>query len=423
MHENTLSYAQQLDRNDPLKDFRNKFIIPIIDNNEQIYFLGNSLGLQPKNAKAEVELILQQWASYGVEAFFVGSDRWLDYHDRLTKPLATIVGALPHEISVMNYLSVNLHLLMVSFYRPTEKRTKILCEAKAFPSDQYVFETHVRHRGLDPAEVVVEVSPRPGEHLIRMEDILMAIEANKNELALVLFGSVNYYTGQVFDISEITRAAHSAGIMCGFDITHAAGNIPLQLHNWDVDFACWCSYKYLNAGPGAVGGVYIHERFHKDDAINRFGGWWGYDKARRFKMEKGFMPIPTAEGWQLSTPPLLLYALCKASLDIFEEAGWEKLRAKQRILNSYLWFVLDEINKSQSRKLVEFITPRNDAEHGCQMSMLMLEKGDEIFKELEKRGVMVDWREPNVIRLAPVPLYNTFEEVWRFGNILREILN
>jgi kynureninase len=290
-----------------------------------------------------------------------------------------------------------------------------------------VFETHARHYGFNPDDVIVEVKPKTGEHLIRTNDILTAIEKNKDELALVLFTGVNYYTGQVFDIKEITRAAHQSGIITGFDLAHAAGNIRLQLHDWDVDFACWCSYKYLNAGPGAIGGVYVHERFHHDKNINRFAGWWGYDKNTRFKMEKGFKPIPTAEGWQLSTPSLLLYASHKAALEIFEEAGWENIQVKQKQLNNYLWFILDEVNKSTSQETIRFITPgpdssRDEDERGCQVSMLMLEKGKQIFDELTKQGVMADWREPNVIRIAPVPLYNSFEEVWRFGNILRQIL-
>jgi kynureninase len=428
--ENSLSFAKQLDVTDPLKNFRQHFIIPSINGKEQIYFLGNSLGLQPQNTKEELNKILDQWASYGVEGFFMGKNPWIDYHDQLTKPLSKIVGALPHEITVMNQLTVNLHLMMISFYQPEGKRNKILCEAKAFPSDQYMFETHIRHYGLNPDEIIIEVEPRPGEYLIRTEEILDSIDKHKDELALVLFSGVNYYTGQAFNIKTITEAAHAAGIICGFDLAHAAGNIPLQLHDWNVDFACWCGYKYLNSGPGSVGGVYIHERFHSDKNIKRFAGWWGHVKDTRFKMEKGFKPIPTAEGWQLSTPSLLLYASHKAALDIFEEAGWENIQAKQKLLNSYLWFILDEINNSSSKKVIEFITPRNEVERGCQVSMLMIEKGKptspagrEIFDELTKNGIMADWREPNVIRIAPVPLYNSFEEVWKFGNIIRSILN
>ena len=421
--ENTIEFAKKLDVNDPLKNFRDRFIITSINGKEQIYFLGNSLGLQSRNVKGEINKILDQWARFGVEGFFMGEDRWLDYHDQLTKPLSKIVGAKPNEITVMNQLTVNLHLMMVSFYRPQGKRNKILCEAKAFPSDQYMLETHLRYHGLDPREVLIEVGPREGEHLIRHEDILDAIDKYQDELALVLFGGINYYTGQVFDIRAITEAVHAVGAVAGFDLAHAAGNISLQLHNWDVDFSCWCNYKYLNSGPGAMGGVFIHEKFHRDRSIKRFGGWWGYDKDTRFKMEKGFKPILTAEGWQLSTPSVLLYASHKAALQIFEEAGWENLQSRQRSLNNYLWFVLEELNRSSDEDVVEFITPKDKRVISCQVSMLMLSRGKEIFEELGARGVMVDWREPNVIRIAPVPLYNTFEEVWRFGNIIGSILH
>jgi len=421
--EHPIEFAKSLDANDPLKNFRERFMIPSINGKEQIYFLGNSLGLQSKNVREEINKILDQWASFGVEGFFMGEDRWLDYHDQLTKPLSKIVGARPNEITVMNQLTVNLHLMMVSFYKPDGQRNKILCEAKAFPSDQYMFETHIRSHGLDPDEVLIEVPPRNGEHLIRREDILSTIDEHRDELALVLFSGVNYYTGQVFDIKAITEAAHTIGAIAGFDLAHAAGNISLQLHDWNVDFACWCSYKYLNSGPGAMGGVYIHEKFHGDRNIKRFGGWWGYYKDTRFTMEKGFKPIPTAEGWQLSTPSILLYASHKAALQIFEEAGWDNLRAKQKKMNNYLWFVLGELNRSSDKEVIEFITPNNNGEISCQVSMLMLSRGREIFEELGRQGVMVDWREPNVIRIAPVPLYNTFEEVWRCGNIIRSILN
>jgi kynureninase len=425
--ENNSDFARYQDQQDPLKDFRDHFFIPSINGKEQIYFLGNSLGLQSKNTKKELDKILDGWASYGVESFFMGEDPWINYHDKIIKPLSKIVGALAGEITVMNQLTVNLHLMMISFYQPRGKRNKILCEAKAFPSDQYMFESHIRHYGLNPDEILIEVKPRPGEYLIRTGDILSAIDTHRDELALVLFSGVNYYTGQPFNIKDITRAAHNAGIIAGFDLAHAAGNIPLQLHEWDVDFACWCSYKYLNSGPGAVAGVYIHERFHNDKNIKRFAGWWGNDKATRFKMEKVFRPITTAEGWQLSTPSLLLYASHKAALEIFEQAGWENIQAKQKLLNLYLWFILDEVNKSCTQKMMEFITPRPDSSRaedgkGCQVSLLVPEKGRQIFEALTKQGVMADWREPDVIRIAPVPLYNSFEEVWRFGNILGSIL-
>jgi kynureninase len=418
--ENIKAFARNLDESDPLKKFRKRFIIPRIDDHEQIYFLGNSLGLQSKNIKAEIDKVLSKWGKYGVEGFFMGKEPWMDYHDRLAQHLSKITGAKPNEIAVMNQLTVNLHLMMVSFYQPKGKRNKIICEAKAFPSDQYMFETHVAYHDLNPDETIIEVKPRNGEHLIATEDILSTIEQYKGELALVLFSGVNYYTGQVFDMKAITEAAHSAGAIAGFDLAHAAGNISLQLHNWDVDFACWCSYKYLNSGPGGVGGVFIHEKFHYDKNLKRFGGWWGYDKETRFKMAKGFKPINSAEGWQLSTPSLLMYASHKAALEIFEEAGWENLQAKQKLLNNYLWFLLNELNNSNS---IQLITPGNEKERGCQVSMLVPKNGKEIFNELSKQGIMADWREPDVIRVAPVPLYNSFEEVWRFGKILTDILS
>jgi kynureninase len=420
--ENTRDFARQLDDKDPLKKFRDQFVIPKVDGKEQIYFLGNSLGLQPKNAKGEIDKIFDQWANYGVEGFFKGNTPWIHYHDQLTHSLSQMVGAMPQEISVMNQLTVNLHLMMVSFYQPKGKRNKIICEAKAFHSDQYMFETHVQHYGLKPEQIIIEVSPRPGEHTIRLEDILQTIEQHKEELALVLWGGVNYYTGQLFDMRSITLAAQKAGARVGFDLAHAAGNVPLHLHDWNVDFACWCSYKYLNAGPGAVGGVYIHERHHTDSTIPRYAGWWGYDKATRFKMEKGFKPMPGAEGWQLSTPSFMMYALHKAALDIFEAAGWEAIQKKRWQLNAYLWFLLEEVNGAGKEISIEFITPRNEEERGCQVSMLMMKKGREIFDALTKAGVMSDWREPNVIRLAPVPLYNSYEELWRFVDILKRLV-
>ncbi|HEX4958770.1 MAG TPA: kynureninase [Lacibacter sp.] len=426
--QNTLAFAQQLDANDPLKEFRNQFIIPAKDGKVQVYFLGNSLGLQPKRTQDHLQQIMNDWASLGVESFFHATEPWMDYHDALTPTLSQIVGCKPHELSVMNNLSVNLHLMLVSFYRPQGKRFKILCEAKAFPSDQYMMETHVKHharlsdgQGYNPDEAIIEIKPREGEHTIRTEDILQIIVQHKEELALVLFGGINYYSGQLFDMKTITHMAQAAGAKVGFDLAHAAGNIELQLHDWNVDFACWCSYKYLNSGPGAVAAVYIHERYHKSE-MNRFAGWWGYDKATRFKMDKGFKPVDSAEGWQLGTPAMFMLASHRAALDVVKEAGWEKINAKRKLLTAYLWFVLDEVNASQASPIIEYITPRNETEHGCQVSMNMLQKGKEIYNALMAEGFFVDWREPSVIRLAPVPLYNTFEEVWKFGEALKQIL-
>lgn len=420
--ENSLDFAKALDQKDELSHFRSRFIIPERSGKEQIYFLGNSLGLQPKSAKQHIQQVLDEWGEYGVEGFFAGESPWLQYHDQLTKSLSAIVGALPHEVVVMNQLTVNLHLMMVSFYKPDGKRRKILCEAKAFPSDQYMFETHLKYLGLDPDETIIEVYPRKEEYTIRTEDIIEAIEQNSNDLTLVLLGGVNYYTGQMFDMKSITAAAHRAGAKAGYDLAHAAGNVPLSLHDWNVDFACWCSYKYLNSGPGAVGGVYVNERFHHDESLQRFGGWWGYEKDTRFKMQKGFQPVLSAEGWQLSTPSMLLLACHKASLDIFEEAGIDKLFEKGKQLSSYLLFLLNEINNTSASKRIKILTPQHNAEKGCQVSMLMLDDGRKIFDELRNQGIFADWREPNTIRVAPVPLYNSFEEVWRFGEIVGGVL-
>lgn len=418
----THAFAQSLDQQDQLKDFRQQFIIPEVDGKQQVYFLGNSLGLQPKSANGYLQRILQDWASLGVEAFFHAKEPWMDYHEKLTGTLATVVGALPGELVVMNQLTVNLHLMLVSFYRPSAKRFRIICEAKAFPSDQYAFETHVRHHGFDPEQAVIEVSPREGELTLHTEDILAAIEQYGDETALVLFGGINYYTGQAFDMRAITTAAKKAGAKVGFDLAHAAGNIPLQLHDWNVDFACWCNYKYLNGGPGAIGAAFIHEKNFAED-LPRFAGWWGYDKPTRFKMEKGFKPMQGAEGWQLSTPPFLMYATLRASLEIVEQAGWEAIQEKRQLLNDYLWFMLNRVNNTVDPPLIRFITPQTPADRGCQVSMLMQQRGREIYNYLIKNGFIVDWREPDVIRLAPVPLYNTFEEVWHFADTLGKAIS
>lgn len=420
--QNSLSFTQQLDQNDPLKEFRDQFIIPYHDGKKAIYFLGNSLGLQPKKTKGAIEVILSQWADFGVEGFFRGEQPWLEFHKQLTPLLSSIVGAQPHEIVVMNQLTVNLHLMMVSFYQPSGKRRKILCEAKAFPSDQYMLHTHIRQRGLNPDEIIVEVSPKDGQVLIELDDILRSIQHHGDELALVFWGGVNYYTGQVFDMEAITEAAHAVGAKAGFDLAHAAGNIPLQLHDWNADFACWCSYKYLNSGPGAIGGVYIHERYHNDQNINRFAGWWGNNKKTQFLMDKVFDPELSAEGWQLSTPSPMLYAAHKAALEVFAEAGIENIYAKHRQLNDYLWYLLKEVQTSVGIENLKIITPENRNEKGCQVSLL-LRNGRPVFDYLSENGVFVDWREPDVIRLAPVALYNTYQEVWQFAQLLTEGIN
>ncbi len=421
--ENILSFAQQLDEQDELKSFKEKFYFPQHEGKNCIYLTGNSLGLQPRNVQAYVQQELNDWANMGVEGHFTAKHPWLHYHEMFPASLSKIVGCEEHEVVVMNQLTVNLHLLLVSFYRPTTKKFKIICEEKAFPSDQYALESQVRYHGFDPKDAIIEIKPRPGEHTLRTEDIIDAIILNKDELALVLFGGVNFYTGQLFDIKKITETAHEVGIIAGFDLAHAAGNVELKLHDWEVDFACWCSYKYLNSGPGGVAGIYIHEKHAKNKTVPRFAGWWGYTKETRFKMEKGFDAIPTAEGWQLSNAPVLSMAAHKASLDIFEEAGIDKLHSKRKKLTAFLHFVLNDINARQQKKIINVITPSNEDERGCQVSILMESKGKEVFRELTKQGVVADWREPNVIRVAPVPLYNSFEDVWKFGSIIQSIIS
>lgn len=420
--QNNLDFAKRLDDKDPLKHFREMFYIPIMYGKECIYFTGNSLGLQPKRTQDYVVDELEDWASLGVEGHFHARNPWMPYHEIFPRQLSKIVGCKETEVVVMNQLTVNLHLLMVTFYRPTKQRYKIICEAKAFPSDQYAFETQAKCHGFNPTDAVIEVSPREGEYTLRTEDIVSIIKQHGDSVAVVLFGGVNYYTGQLFDMNTITDAAHAVGAYAGFDLAHAAGNVELHLHDWNIDFACWCSYKYLNSGPGGVAGVYINEKHAANKDLPRFAGWWGYKKETRFKMEKGFEAIPTAEGWQLSNAPILSMAAHKAALDIFDEAGIDRLHEKRRLLAGYLHYILNDINSNQTEKIIEVITPVNENERGCQVSMLMLKRGREIFDELTKQGVIADWREPNVIRVAPVPSYNSFEDVWRFGNIIESIL-
>lgn len=418
--ENTLEFAKRLDEEDPLKHFRNKFFIPRNNNKEAVYFTGNSLGLQPKSVIDHINIELEDWAALGVMGHHDARNPWVSYHEQFSDPLSKIVGANPQEVVAMNQLTVNIHLLFTSFYRPTPERFKIICEAKAFPSDQYALQSQVKLHGFDPDEGIIEIAPRQGEYIIRTEDIVSAIEQHGPSVALVFLGGVNYYTGQVVDMPAITKAAQSIGAFAGFDLAHAAGNINLNLHDWNVDFACWCSYKYLNSGPGGVAGIYIHEKHVSNTELPRLAGWWGHDKEKRFLMDRGFIPIPTAEGWQLSNAPVLSMAAHKASLKIFDEAGMINLVKKSNQLTGFLFFILDEINREQEHKVIELITPKNA--HGCQVSMFMLERGREIFDTLINEGVIADWREPNVIRIAPVPLYNTFEDVWKFGNIIKTIL-
>ena len=420
--ENSRAFAQQLDANNELKNFRSRFHIPMHNGKESIYFTGNSLGLQPVKASEYLLREMEDWARLGGEGHTDARQPWIPYHEIFPQQLSKIIGCLPQEVVVMNSLTVNLHLLMVSFYKPTAKRYKILMEQKAFPSDQYAIESQVKFHQLDPKDTIIDIKTWGDEQTIRHGDIINAIQEYGDSLALVLIGGVNYYTGQVFDMKDITKAAHEAGAIAGFDLAHAAGNIELQLHDWDVDFACWCTYKYLNSGPGAVGGAFIHERHTTNTAINRFAGWWGHKKETRFKMEPGFQPIPTAEGWQLSNAPVFSMAVHKAAIELFEEAGMEKLFKKGKQLSAYLIFLLKDLAAKFPAHGIYVITPENENERGCQVSFIIKKDGKSVFNQLVQQGVSAGWREPEVIRVAPVPLYNTFEEVWQFSEMISKIL-
>lgn len=417
-YENTLEFARQQDARDSLGKFRNRFLFPKIGEKDAIYFCGNSLGLQPVAARQALEHEMQQWQERAVEAHFKGDNPWLTYHAQFKDPVARLVGALPHEVVVMNSLTVNLHLMLVSFYRPSGKRCKILIEAGAFPSDQYAVESQVKMHGLRPEDAIIEMRPRKDEHTLRTEDIIRCIIENRDSLALVLLGGVNYYTGQVFDMAAITQAAHLAGAVAGFDLAHAAGNVLLRLHEWEVDFAVWCTYKYLNSSPGGVAGAFVHEKHALNPEMQRLAGWWGYEETTRFQMKKGFIPTPGADGWQLSNGPILLMAVHKASLDIFDEAGIENLRKKSEYLTGYLLFLIEQYNEAAADHFMEIITPKNAHERGCQLSLLVQRAGRQLFDTLTESGIIGDWREPNVIRLAPTPLFNTFEEVYQVGQVL-----
>jgi len=416
--ENTKAFAQELDAKDNLHKYRAEFHFPKVNNKQVIYFTGNSLGLQPKRTKAYIDEVMDDWANLAVEGHFYADKPWWDYHERFAKPLSKIVGALPTEVTVMNTLTVNLHLLMVSFYRPTKTRFKIICEEKAFPSDQYMFQSQVDFHGYAPEDAIVEIKRRDGEHNIRTEDVLAKIEEIGDELALVLIGGVNYYTGQVFDMKTITAAGHKAGAIVGWDLAHAAGNIKLELHDWNVDFASWCSYKYMNSGPGNASGCFIHEKHH-NASLPRFAGWWGHNKERRFKMEPQFDHVKGAEGWQISNLPILSLAPYLASVDMFDEIGMDAIIEKRNKITAYLEFVLQEIDKEVDSTF-EIITPTNPTERGCQLSVFLHGEGRSLFDYLMENGVITDWREPNVIRLAPVPLYCSFEDMYDFGQILKK---
>ena len=414
--KNTLDFAKQLDAIDALKSYRSQFLYPQWKGRDVIYFTGNSLGLQPKIAKNYVEDIMKDWAQLAVEGHFYAEKPWWDYHERLAQPLAKVVGAHVQEVSVMNTLSVNLHFLMVSFYRPTKQRFKIICEEKAFPSDQYMLQSQVKFHGFDPKETIVEVKKREGEHFWRTEDFVSKIEEIGDELALVLIGGVNYYNGQVLDMPTITKAGRKTGAFVGWDLAHAVGNVALQLHDWDVDFAAWCSYKYMNSGPGNASGIFVHERYLGKEDIPRFEGWWGTKKESRFQMKPEFEPIDNADAWQVSNPPVLSLAPYLASLQLFEDIGMDALIKKQKLLTGYLEFILRAID-DEVESTFEIITPKD---RGCQLSVFLHGEGRSLFDYLMNNGVIVDWREPNVIRLAPIPMYSSYEDMYHFGQILKK---
>ncbi|MBC9932741.1 kynureninase [Chitinophaga qingshengii] len=420
--ENNLAFAQSLDQQDPLHPLRDEFLLPSQHGAPVIYMCGNSLGLQPKSARQYMDEQLNNWAHLAVEGWFEGKTPWMFYHKELKGLMAAIVGASAAEVCPMNTLTVNLHLLMVSFYRPTATRFKIIMEAGAFPSDQYAVESQVRFHGYDPKTAIIEVAPRSGEDTLRTEDILATITRHDGEVALVLFGGINYFTGQFFDMPAITKAGHAAGAIVGFDLAHAAGNVPLELHNWGVDFACWCSYKYQNAGPGGISGIFVHEKHFPDTSLDRFAGWWGYQEQTRFRMQKGFIPEAGADGWQVSCTQVIPMSLYHASLKIFEKAGFmAPLRQKSQALTAYLQFLIEAINKDLGFEQYKIITPVSESARGAQLSIIAQHKAKEIFQALVAHNVLGDWREPNVIRLSPVPLYNSFEDVFHTAARLREI--
>lgn len=424
--QNSASHAAFLDENDELKHFRDEFYIPIMNGKPVVYFTGNSLGLQPKLTQEYVIRELEDWATYGVEGHFHARQPWYSYQDILTNQLATLLGAKPVEVVSMNSLTTNLHLLLVSFYRPTKQRYKIICEYDAFPSDLYALQSQAQFHGFNPDDAIIYLKSREGEFTLRTEDILSAISENADSLATVMLGAVNYYTGQYFDVEKITAAGHKAGATVGFNLAHATGNVKMKLHDWQVDYACFCSYKYLNAGPGSVSGIFVHEKFAKDNSIQRFAGWWGNDPDTRFKIPRTFIPAEGARSWQLSNAPIFSMAALKASLDVFEDAGFDLLLKKSESLTAYLEFIIEEINRehvlSGEEEPISIITPSDSSNRGCQLSLIIGKNGKQMFEKLTGHGIITDWREPNVIRVAPVPLYNSFTDVYVFGKIVSDIL-
>lgn len=418
-YSDSIDFAKKMDANDPLAKYRDQFYLPLQKNGEPyVYLCGNSLGLQPKITESYILQELKDWKNLGVEGHFHAQNPWMPYHEFLTEKMAKVVGAKPIEVVVMNTLSVNLHLMMASFYRPKNNRIKIVMESDAFPSDRYAIESQIKYHGYDLADALIELKPRAGEELIRMEDIEETIKKEGKNIALILLGGVNYYTGQVFDMEKIAALGHAQGCVVGFDLAHGAGNLNLSLHDDNIDFACWCTYKYLNAGPGSVGGCFVHERHAFNFELPRFAGWWGHNKSTRFGMRDDFDPIPGAEGWQLSNPPILSLAAIKASLDLFDEVGMEELNKKTVLLTGYLEYLLENIEND----LIRIITPKNKSERGCQLSIQVKNADKKLFDKITEAGVIADWREPDVIRVAPVPFYNSYMDVFNFVEILENSL-
>ncbi|MGG5485671.1 kynureninase [Gaetbulibacter sp. PBL-D1] len=415
-----LDFAREQDQNDAISHYRNQFHIPKDKHgNDWLYFTGNSLGLQPKNTKKYIQQELDDWADFGVEGHFEAKNPWMPYHEFLTDSMAKIVGAKPIEVVVMNTLTTNLHLLMVSFYQPTKTKYKIVIESDAFPSDRYAVQTQLEFHGFDANEGLIEWKPRKGEELLNIEDLEAILNEQGDEIALLLIGGVNYYTGQYLDIKKIAELGHTKNCMVGIDLAHGAGNINPDLHNSGVDFAAWCTYKYLNSGPGSLAGLFVHEKHAHNTKLKRFSGWWSHNKSTRFNMRQPLDVIPGAEGWQLSNPPILSMAAIKASLDMFNEVGMDALRKKSEQLTGYFEFLLNELNNDQ----IKIITPSNPNERGCQLSIQVKNADKSLHKKLTEAHIITDWREPDVIRCAPVPLYNTFEDVYRMVEKLKEILN
>ena len=417
--ETSFDFAIQMDQNDELKSYRDSFHFPVdSDGNKILYFTGNSLGLQPKTTKEAVEQELDDWANFAVEGHFKAKNPWMPYHELLTNDMAEIVGAKPEEVVIMNSLTANLHFLMISFYNPTKKRFKILIESDAFPSDRFAVKSQLKLHGFDPKNDLIEWSPRGNENLLRIEDLQEIIKKNGDEIALILVGGVNYYTGQLLDLKKIAKIGHSKGCKVGIDLAHGVGNVNLKLHESGIDFAAWCTYKYLNSGPGSLGGIFVHNKHKKNKSLKRLTGWWGQNKSKRFKMREELDISNGAEGWQLSNPAILSMAAIKASLELFRKVGMNKLRMKSINLTGYLEYLILQMNN----KNIDIITPKDPNQRGCQLSIKLNNSNKILHENLRLNNVITDWRDPNVMRCAPVPFYNSYQDVYNFVKILRKLL-